>query len=331
MIIKEPFGKMPDGRAVEAYTLKNKNGMAVKVISLGATLVSIDVPDKAGNMRDVILGYDTVEGFLEGGNHLGGTIGRVANRIEKGRFTLDGKQYQVTVNDGENSLHGGSGIDFKLWEVKEDGADALLMTYLSPDGEDGYPGNMTIQLRLSLDDDNALKFEYAATADQPTLCNLTNHAYFNLNGLRRDVLDHEMWLNSDTYTVTTDALIPIEDVPVEGTEYDFRKPRKLKKAMYDTNFFLLGGEGAQATVYDPESGIFMELFTDAPALQIYNSVMLPEQADKGGKRHGVGDGLCLETQLPPNAPNRESCKKYPFILRPGETWKSWTIYRFSVK
>lgn len=331
MILKERFGAMPDGRSVEAYTIKNSSGTAVKALSLGATLVSLNVPDRSGKLRDVLLGYDTVEGYLTGDNHLGGTVGRFANRIAKGRFTLDGKQYQVTVNDGENSLHGGSGIDFKLWDVKEDGADALVMTYRSPDGEDGYPGNMTVTLRLSLSEDNALTFEYAATTDAPTLCNLTNHAYFNLNGLKRDVLEHEMWLNSDIYTETDSALIPVKDVPVDGTEYDFRTPRKIGKAIYDTNFYLRGGDGAQATVYDPESGVFMELFTDAPALQVYNSVTLPEQADKGGKRHGVGDGLCLETQLPPDAPNRESCKNYPFVLRPGEVWKSRTTYRFSVK
>lgn len=329
MITKKPFGTMPDGTPVEEYSIRNSHGMTVKVLSLGATLTSILVPDRSGGTKDVLLGYDTLEGYLTGGNHVGGTVGRFANRIAGGKFTLDGKTYQVTVNDGKNSLHGGSGIDFKVWTVEQDGDTALRMTYVSPDGEDGYPGTMTIRLRLSVDEENGMHLDYEAETDQATICNLTNHAYFNFTQLEHDVLDHELWLNADVYTKTNDEILPVADLPVDGTEYDFRKARPLGKAIYDNNFTLKGGAGPQASVYEKTTGICMEVFTDRPCLQIYDSVMLPDQADKGGRRHGRGSGLCLETQLAPNCPNRPGFTG--FVLRPGETCKTSTVYRFSVK
>ena len=328
MITKETYGAMPCGKQVDAYTLTNKNGVAVKVLSMGATLVSILVPDRKGNMTDVLLGYDTLEEYLSGGNHVGGTVGRFANRLTKGRFTLEGKTYQVTINDGEHSLHGGDGIDFKVWDAAVSG-ETLTLTHVSPDGADGYPGTMTIVMHLTLDDDNALHLDYEATTDKTTIVNVTNHAYFNFTACEKDVLGHELWINADKYTATTEDLIPVADVPVEGTMYDFRTPKIIGKAEYDNNFVLNGGDGPQATVWEKESGIFMEVFTDRPGMQIYDSVMLPEQADKNGKRHGVGSGLCLETQVSPDAPNRPECSGY--VLRPGEIWKTSTVYRFSVK
>ena len=328
MITKELFGVMPCGKQVSAYTMTNKNGMAVKVLDMGATLVSILVPDRDGKLVDTLLGYDTLEGYLEGGNHVGGTVGRFANRIALGRFALEGKEYQVTVNDGANSLHGGDGIDFKVWDAKVDG-ETLTLTHVSPDGADGYPGTLTIVMHLTLTEDNALRLDYEATTDKTTICNLTNHAYFNFTACKEDVLGHELWVNADQYTATTEDLIPTGDVPVDGTEFDFRTPKTIGKAIYDNNFVLKGGEGAQATVWEKKSGIFMEVFTDRPGVQVYDSVMLPEQADKNGTRHGEGYGLCLETQLPPNAPNRPECSGY--VVKPGEVWKTSTTYKFSVK
>lgn len=331
MITTKPYGKMPDGRPVTAYTLTNAKGSSVTVLDMGVTLVSIHVPDRDGKLTDVLLGYDSAEGYLAGDNHIGGTIGRFAGRITKGQFTLDGKTYQLTINDNGNSLHGGSGMDFKLWQARQDGENALVMTYVSPEGEDGYPGTMTVTVRLSFDDDSALKFDYTATTDKPTICNLTNHAYFNFNSLKSDVSKHVLWLDADVYTTTDKYLIPLEEKPVAGTQWDFRKAKPLGEAVHDLNYILNKNSDLRATLYDPDTGIFMETLTNAPSMVVYDSVMLPDQADKGGKRHGKGSGVCLEAQLPPDSPNHERYKDYPYVLRPGETWKSWTVYRFSVK
>lgn len=330
MITKKEWGKMPDGREVRLYTIKNESGASVSISTYGAHLVSVMVPDKNGNLRDVVLGYDDLAGYLACNDYVGATVGRFANRIKNGQFTLNGKTYQVTLNDGKNSLHGGGELSHNVWQAEEDG-DAVVMTYVSRDGAEGYPGNMTVKVRFTLDNENALHLDYEAAADAETPVNLTNHAYFNLFGGHKPMLEQKLWLHAETYTQVDEELIPVQDAPVEGTEFDFRTARAIAKPAYDHNFNLLGGEGAQATVWAEETGIYMEMFTDLPAVQVYASTMLPEHTGKGGAQYGLGYGLCLETQLPPNTPNRPECQKYKYTVKPGETWKSSTVYKFSVK
>lgn len=330
MITKKSWGKMPDGREVWLYTLNNQNGASVSVCTYGAHLVSVLVPDKNGVMQDVILGYDDLAGYLACGDYVGSTVGRFANRIAKGRFTLGGKTYQVTVNDGENSHHGGGELSHNVWQAEEDG-DSVVMTYISADGAEGYPGTMTARVRVSLDQENALHLDYEAVSDAETIVNLTNHAYFNLLGGNKPMLEHKLWLNAETYTAVDDQLLPVGDVPVEGTEFDFRTPKAVGKAVYDHNFILSGKDGAQASVWAEETGIYMEMFTDLPGVQVYASTMLSEHTGKRGTKYGVGYGLCLETQVPPNAPNRPECANCNYIVKPDKPWKSSTVYKFSVK
>ena len=328
MITKELFGYV-DGKQADLYTLKNENGMTVKVSTYGGILVSVIVPDKDGGFRDVVLGYDTLEEYVQNDGYLSATVGRFANRIALGKFTLNEKEYQVTVNNGRNSLHGGTGFSSKIWDAKVMG-EVLELTYVSPDGEDGYPGTMTAKVRFTVDNTNCLHIVYDATCYADTICNLTNHAYFNLHGGTKPMLSHQLWLNAEQYTATDEELIPTGDVPVEGTAYDFRTPRAVGEAIYDNNFVLQNNAcGPQASVYEKESGIYMVMFTDLPDVQVYSSTMLTDRQGKNGCRYGLGYGLCLETQLPPYAPNRPGTEGW--LLKAGERWKSETVYQFSVK
>lgn len=328
MITKEIFGTLADGRQAELYTIQNETGMTVKVSTYGGILVAVEVPDRTGAARDVVLGYETLQEYVENNGYFSATVGRFANRIAYGRFTLNGKEYQTPINNGKHSLHGGSGFSSKLFTASVEG-EKLTLTYVSPDGEDGYPGTMTVKVTFWLDGENALHLDYSARSDADTICNLTNHAYFNLHGGTKEMLSHELWLNADLYTATDSELIPVGDVPVEGTIFDFRTPKAVADKCYDNNFILKGGDGVQATVYEKETGILLEMFTDRPAVQVYASSQLSDRAGKHGCRYGYGYGLCLETQLPPNAPNRPECTGY--ILPAGEELKTSTVYRFSVK
>ncbi|MBQ7523910.1 MAG: galactose mutarotase [Oscillospiraceae bacterium] len=326
MITTRPFGL-----GATLFTLDNGNGMQADITDFGATIVALRVPSKNGT-TDAALGYESAEGYRDGGNYLGATVSRYGNRLGGAQFTLDGKTYHVPKNDGENCLHGGSDYHVRLWQAEIRG-ESLVLTMHSPDGDFGFPGAMTMQVVFLLDAQNGLHIDYTATADRTTLCNLTNHVYFNFTENREDVLAHELFINADTYTATDAELIPTADVPVADTAFDFRTARPIADTIYDNNFNLRGGDGAQATLYEKTTGVFMEVFTDRPGIQVYASGMLPEQKGKHGARHGLGAGLALETQVPPNAPNRKECDALRdlYTVEPERPWKSTTIYRFSVK
>ena len=329
MVTKQSWGRLPDGREVFLYTLDNGRGMTAKVTTYGGYLVSLCVPGKNGAV-DAVLGYDGLEGYLACNDYVGATVGRFANRLENAQFTLNGVTYKVTANDGRNTLHGGGEFSHDLWQGEIVG-ESLVLTFQSPDGAHGYPGNVTATVRFSLDEENGLHLDYEAESDRETVINLTNHAYFNLCGGHKPMLEQQLQLAAETYTTVREDLIPIGDASVEGTEFDFRKARPVGKAIYDHNFNLTEGDGAKATLYCEETGVCMEMFTDLPGVQVYASCMLPEHTGKGGARYGLGSGLCLETQVPPNTPNRPECRKFDYIAKPGKPWKSSTVYKFSVK
>jgi len=328
MITKRDFGAMPDGQEVSLYTLENDSGMTASVCTYGAILQSLRVPDRDGILRDVVLGYDTLEEYLQNDGYLGATVGRFANRLKNARFPLNGKVYNVTCNDGANSLHGGAGFSSKVWQAEIQG-ETLELSCLSPDGDDGYPGTLFTRVRVSLDAENGLHLDYAAQSSADTIINLTNHTYFNLHGGTKPMLSHELWLNAREYTATDETLIPVADVPVAGTDYDFTAPRQVARPACDNNFNLLGGSGVQASVYEPETGILLEMYTDRPCVQVYTSTMLSPRKGKNGCEYTYGYGLCLETQVAPNAPNRPGFDGY--VLRQGEIHRTATVYRFSVK
>jgi len=329
MITTQTFGNLSDGREVKLYTLKNTSGAYVKISTLGATIVSLCMPDRHGKLTDVVLGYDTLEEYLQNDGYLGATVGRYCNRIGGSRFTLKGKEYHLTVNDGKNSLHGGVGFSSKIWDAEAVEENAITFSCQSPDGEDGYPAGMTAKVTFTLTEDNALRLAYWATADGDTVCNLTNHAYFNLHGGEKTVLSHKLFLAAGEYTDTDAELIPVGDVSVAGTQFDFRAPKTIAEPVYDNNFVLASGDGVKASVYEEDTGIFMEMFTDLPGVQVYTSAMLTDRKGKNGVKYGKGQGICLETQCPPDGPNRFPEGK--FYLSKGEVWQSETVYRFSVK
>ena len=327
MIIKRPFGL-----GSTLYTIDNGKGISADITDYGAAIVALRVPSKQGTV-DAVLGFESAEGYRDdSGDYIGATIARYANRIGGAQFTLDGVTYHVKANQWGNCLHGGGDNHLRLWQAEVRG-DALVFTLDSPDGEYGFPGAMKAQVTYWLDDHFGLHMDYLATSDRPTLCNMTNHAYFNFTEDREDVLKHELFINADTYTVVDDKLLPTGDAPVAGTPFDFRTPRPIKETFYDNSFNLRGGEGPQATVYEKNSGVLLEVFTDLPALQIFSSGTLQERNGKHGAHHGLGGGIVLETQLPPDAPNRPECAglRDRFTVTPERPWKSTTIYRFSIR
>ena len=325
------FGKMPDGTAVKLFTLRNAKGMFVKVMTYGAIITEIRVPDRHGATTNVLLGAENLEQYLKGFPGSAAVIGRVANRIAKARFTLDGVEYRLSANNGANHLHGT--FDKVVWQAKALASGnheaAVQLTYVSKDGEEGYPGSVIVKVTYTLSDDNELRIDYEATTDKATPINLTNHAYFNLAG-HGDVLDHELWLAANRYTLSDDELIPTgEFSSVKGTPLDFTTPTRVgarieqlkpKPGGYDHNFVLDDGGKSlalAARVTDPESGRVMEVRTTEPGVQIYSGNHL---------KHG---GLCLETQHFPDSVNHPSFPSV--ILRPGQTFKSTTAFRFSAK
>ena len=343
------FGKTPDGTEVQLFTLTNASGASAGITNYAGTLVSLMMPDKDGKMGDVVLGFDDVTGytgpaFRKAGPFIGALIGRYGNRIAKGKFTIDGKTYQVGVNNGPNSLHGGKvGFDQRVWDATPGTSaegETLTLKYLSKDGEEGYPGNLQVTVVYTLTDANALKIEYTATTDQATPVNLTNHAYFNLShGVSKDILKHEVTLPADRYTVVDAELIPTGELkPVKGTPFDFLTPHAIGERIaqvpggYDHNWVLNGtGPGhAAATVYDPASGRVMEVTTDEPGIQFYTGNFLDGSlTGKGGTTYGKYSGFCLETQHFPDSPNQP---KFPStILKPGETYHTVSTYTFGVR
>ena len=349
-ITKEVFGKLDDGRQVDIFTITNTNGVKAKVMTLGATLVSTEVPDKDGVMADVVLGFDTPQEYPQKSPYFGSTTGRVANRIAKGKFTLDGTEYTLATNNGGNHLHGGTvGFDKSIWQgVEIDTPDgyAVEFTYLSPDGEEGYPGNLSCSVTYKLTDENELSFNYKATTDKATVINLTNHGYWNLAGHNSgDILAHEMMITADRYTVTDENSIPTGELKdVAGTEMDFRTPQAIGARIgeipgdpggYDDNYVLnatttaTGTLALAAKVTEPTTSRVMEVFTTEPGVQLYVGNYLDSIAGKGGANYGIRSGLCLETQHFPDSPNQPDFPS--IVLRPGEEYKHLTVHKFSVK
>jgi aldose 1-epimerase len=345
---KSAFGKMPDGQAVDLYTLTNRNGMQVSITNYGGTVVSIVVPDRNGKMADVVLGFDTLKGYLGNEPFFGATVGRYANRIAGGTFKLDGKAYKLPLNDGKNTLHGGpQGIDKKVWTAREipGSHPAIELTYLSKDGEEGFPGNLSVKVVFTLTDDNALKIDYTATTDKDTVLNLTNHSYFNLDGQGNgDVMKQVMMINADRFTPVDSTLIPTGELrSVQGTPFDFRKPTAIGARIgdkdeqlnlghgYDHNFVLnRKGPGLTlaARAMDPASGRVLEVLTTQPGVQLYTGNFLDGTIHgKGGKVYGHRAAFCLETQHFPDSPNHP---KFPSTeLKPGQTFHQETEFKFS--
>jgi aldose 1-epimerase len=344
-----PFGKMAGGQPVDIYTLTNSNGLEVQIMTYGASVVSIKAPDRKGNLADVVLGYDSFEGYLANNPYFGAIAGRYANRIGKATFSLDGAQYSLPKNDGQNTLHGGDmGFGKVLWLGQESsgkGGSGVTMRYLSRNGEEGFPGNLTVTVVYTLTDKNELRIDYAATTDQATVINLTNHSYFNLAG-GGSILGHELMINADRFTPVAAGLIPTGELRgVKGTPLDFTVPTAIGARIdqpydqlalakgYDHNWVLNSGGGRlelAARAYEPVSGRVLEVYTTEPGLQFYTGNFL-DGSIKGsnGQVYNRRDGFCLETQHFPDSPNVPAFPST--VLRPGHMYKSTTIFKFSVK
>jgi len=343
---KSMFGKMDNGTPVEMFTLSNAHGSAAKIITYGATLTELWVPDRNGKTGDVVLGFDELKGYLGVEPWFGATVGRVANRIAKGKFTLDGKEYSLEINDPPNSLHSGKNdLSHVVWKgeaLKESHGAAVRFSYNSPDGDEGFPGNVSVSVTYTLTDDNQLRLNYRATTDKNTPINMTNHSYFNLSG-GKDILGHIMYLNADRYTPVDSTLIPTGEIaPVKGTPLDFTQPTAIgariadlagKPGGYDHNFVLNGEMGKMkvaARVSDPDSGRQMEVWTVEPGIQFYSGNFLDGTIT--GKRavvYGQHAAFCLETQHFPDSVNQPSFPSV--ILHPGAVYHTETIYKFSAK
>jgi aldose 1-epimerase len=344
-----PFGKTADGQPVEIYTLTNANGVEIKALNYGCIITSLKVPDRAGKMADVVLGYDTLDGYLKASPYFGAVVGRYGNRIAKGQFTLDGKTYKLATNNGPNHLHGGNrGFDKVVWKATpKNGSDrvGVEFTRTSPDGEEGYPGSLQATVTYTLTDANALVVEYRAVTDKATPVNLTQHSYFNLAG-DGDILGHELTIHASRYTPVDDTLIPTGELAtVDGTPFDFRKLTAIGARIatenaqlkngggYDHNWVLnRSGSGLQpaARLVDPKSGRTLDVATTEPGLQFYSGNFLDGTiTGKGGHVYRHRTGLSLETQHYPDSPNHPNFPST--ILRPGETYSSQTVFTFGVQ
>lgn len=345
-VTSSEFGTTRDGDKVVDYTLTNSHGMQVGVMTRGATLTKIIVPDRAGKMVDVLLGFDDIAGFEGKSNpYFGCTTGRVANRIAGGTFTIDGQEYQIARNNGKNALHGGTkrSLDKVMWTAEiDDAQNAVSFRYTSPHLEEGFPGNLAIEVTFTLTDHNELKIDYHATTDQATPVNLTNHAYFNLAGEGSPTIrDHVLRLNADRYTAVDEGLIPTGELaPVAETPLDFREPQTIGARIdqlpqtggYDHNYVInRSGPGVvlAARVVDPESGRVMECHTDQPGVQLYTANGMSIPAGKSGKPYGKQSAFCLETQNYPNGINTPSFPNS--VLRPSQSYQHHTVYAFSVE
>lgn len=343
MIVKNSFGITAKGEAVDVYTIRNSAGTAVDIITYGATVNSIYVADKDGNFADVLSGFDTVEGHENFSDYQGMTVGRYANRLAGGKFSIDGVEYNVEKNEkGITCLHGGAELSTAVWKAFIVDDNAVEMIYTSPDGAMGFPGKVEFKVTFTLHEDNALKIEYFAISDKKTVINMTNHAYFNLAG-KGDILAHELMINADAYTPIDENSIPTGEIcPVEGTPFDFRVAKPIGKDIgaeddqlaigrgYDHNFCLNDGDGPIATAYDPESGRFLEVFTDLCGVQLYTGNFLDgTKIGKKGNPLIKNAGFCLETQYYPNTPNMPEFPQCTFDA--GEKFSSCTVFRFSVK
>lgn len=346
---RQSFGKTNDGESIDLHTLKNSNGMEAAIMNYGGVVQALRLPDKGGATVDVVLGCDDLAGYLKEASYFGALVGRYGNRIGNAAFKLDGVEYKLPVNDGKNTLHGGKkGFDKRAWSAKDvSGADgpALQLTYVSKDGEEGFPGNLTSIVTYTLNDKNELRIEYHATTDKATVLNLTNHSYFNLAGQGEgDILGHEVTIEADRFTPVDGTLIPSGELrKVEGTPLDFRQAHAIGERIdandeqikfgkgYDHNWVLNHPAGAlslAARVREPKSGRVMEVLTDQPGLQFYTGNFLEGTIHgKGGMVYPHRSALCMETQHFPDSPNKP---EFPStVLRPGQEYKTTTVYRFS--
>jgi aldose 1-epimerase len=335
------FGKLPDGTAVDLYTLTNANGLVAKVTTYGAIITELHVPDRQGELGDIVLGFDNLEQYLKGHPYFGATVGRFANRIANARFTLDGKTYTLAAKNGPNHLHGGlKGFDKVLWHAEPQAGAVVKFTYTSPDGEEGYPGTLAVAVTMALTDANELRLDYTATTDKPTPVNLTNHSYFNLAG-EGNVLNHELMLAADYYTPSDSGLIPTGEIkPVKGTPMDFTTPQPIGACFsqlhtnpigYDDNYVLNGGGkglALAARAHDPKSGRIMEVHTTQPGVQFYTANFLNGSlTGKRGIVYRQHCAFCLETQHFPDSVNQPTFPSV--ILRPGHTYRQTTVHKFS--
>jgi aldose 1-epimerase len=345
VVQKQAWGKMPDGTSIELYTLSNANGMKAEILTYGGIVRSLTAPDRSGKYADVVLGLDSLDGYLKGVPYFGAIIGRYGNRIGHAQFALDGKTYRLPKNDGDNTLHGGDkGFDKRVWTAHENGG-SLELTYVSKDGEEGFPGNLSAKVVYTLTPKNELRIEYTATTDKDTVANLTNHSYFNLAGQGEgDILGHQVTIHADRFTPVDKGLIPTGELrAVKGTPFDFTKSEAIGARIgqsdeqlqfgkgYDHNWVLNGsGMRTVAEVYEPKTGRVMDVLTDQPALQFYTGNFLDGTIHgMGGKAYPQRSAFCMETQHYPDSPNQP---KFPTTeLKPGQTYHTVTVYRFSAR
>lgn len=348
-IVRSDWGKLSDGTPLALYVLRNHQGMEVKISNYGGIITHWTAADRNGKQEDIVLGYDSVDGYLQETPYFGAIIGRYGNRIAKGKFKLNGKAYKLAVNNTGNHLHGGlKGFDKVVWQAEPiDSAQSLRLTYLSKDGEEGYPGNLTVTVVYQLTDDNALHIRYEARTDQATVVNLTQHTYFNLTGGKGDILSHEVMLNADRFLPVDKTLIPTGELrPVKGTVFDFSQPTTVGARInakdqqikfgggYDHAWVLnrptASGLQQAATVYEPTSGRTLEVMTTEPAIQFYSGNFLDGTiTGKNGVVYQQRYGLCLETEHYPDSPNKPA---FPTtVLEPGQVYKTETVYKFGVR
>lgn len=348
-IVRIPFGKSAWGDDVEQITLVNENGMRMNVLTIGTIVRSLELPGADGSLTDIILGFDDAESYNQDSPYFGCVAGRFANRINKGQFTIDGKTYQIPCNEVTRALHGGNkGFDKRIWTAETamlPEGPSVELTYVSKDGEEGFPGELTAKVRYTLTNKNEWQIDYSATTDKATVVNLTQHSYFNLSGdFNSCINDHIMQINADTITAVDDNLIPTgELMPVENTPMDFRTPCPIGERVeapfeqlkitggYDHNFVVRGANGKDllcaAMARDPKSGRQVEVWTTEPGIQFYGGNFLDGSLKGKGATYAQRNGFCLETQHFPDSPNQDS---FPTtLLRPGDVWTSQTIYRFS--
>ncbi|NLI54791.1 MAG: galactose mutarotase [Clostridiales bacterium] len=339
------FGRLPSGEAVLRYTITNASGASASLLNYGATWQTMFVPNRKDELVDVVLGYDTIDGYLKNTMYLGATVGRVANRIKNARFTLNGTEYKLAANLGTSCLHGGNvGYDKKIWQAQIDG-DSVFFSLTSPDGDEGFPGELSVVVIYSLGEDNALSIRYLINTDQDTIQNMTNHAYFNLAGQRSTVLEQTLQIDADQFTRIDELTIPTgEIVPVRNTPLDFTKAKPLGRDInvtvehidtaggFDHNFVLnhpKGGVERVATAVDPIGGVAMDVYTDQPGVQLFTPPDFSYMIGKGGEPYGIRPAFCLETQHFADAMNNPHFPS--IVLRAGEVFSSETIYRFRVE
>jgi aldose 1-epimerase len=349
-VTSRPFGALPDGKEVTLYTLKNSQGVEMSVMNYGGIIVSLKVPDKNGKLDDVVLGYDSLSGYLKSNPYFGALIGRYGNRIAKGKFSLDGVQYMLPVNDGENHLHGGTkGFDKVYWDIQVPAdSSSLVLSYKSADGEQGYPGNLDMSVTYTLTDSNEVKVDYKATTDKKTVVNLTQHSYFNLSGnAAQDILSHQLMIAADQFLPVDKTLIPTGELkPVAKTPFDFNTLTVIGARINDQDQQLLAGKGYDhcwvlkngeskslqkvSELYEPNSGRLMEVWTTEPGIQFYSGNFLDGTlTGKGGVAYKHRTGLCLETQHYPDSPNKPA---FPSVtLNPGDTYQTSTVYTFKIR